>query len=261
MKKRIIPMVLCLLLLVIVIGVFGQKKPQNSEQMSENSSVTNIEQPSEEMFELSESETSEEEFMQSEEAVVPQDTVETKEIFETEEIPATEEYAEEQPLVDISESESSEKNRDVNAERIEDAIKDGHPRIVVSTAEAKRGDTVMITTNLVNNPGVLGMALTLFYEESALELISVQNGENFLDVLTMNHSKELNSGCVFLWDGEEILMEQIKDGAVLKLEFKVLEDAPAGKQPITIICNEDGTVDNNLQTIDIGVQNGYIKIM
>lgn len=152
------------------------------------------------------------------------------------------------------------KDEETTDDRIQNAIESGFSQIIVSNVDAKRGDTVKVPVTLVNNPGVLGMSLTVSYEKNTLELLSVQNGEAFAETLTMSHSRELKSGCVFLWDGEAISDEQILDGSILILEFKILEKAPVGKTPIIVVCSEDGTVDRDLQIVEIGTESGFITV-
>ena len=125
-----------------------------------------------------------------------------------------------------------------NDEKIETAKKNEVPSIVISSAEAKQGDTVKISVSIVNNPGVLGMSLTLSYDESVMELVSAENGNEVKDVMDMNHSKTMESGCVFLWDGEKIDSNQIQDGEILNLEFKVFKSAPVGKTQVLLVSDE-----------------------
>jgi len=148
-----------------------------------------------------------------------------------------------------------------NEERIEKMEEIGHPMIVVSNAKIKKGDKVTVGIKVVNNPGILGMSATLSYDENVLKLIDVEEGTALKDVLTMSHSKDLSSGCSFLWDGEAIAEEQIKDGDILNLEFKVLKSASAGKSPVMFVLDENGIYDNELKLINLNVENGYVTVV
>ena len=148
-----------------------------------------------------------------------------------------------------------------NDEKIETAKKNEVPSIVISSAEAKQGDTVKISVSIVNNPGVLGMSLTLSYDESVMELVSAENGNAVKDVLDMNHSKTMESGCVFLWDGEKIDSNKIQDGEILNLEFKVLKSAPVGKTQVLLVSDEGGIVNNNLESLELNIENGFINVV
>lgn len=145
-------------------------------------------------------------------------------------------------------------------ERIETAMQGEVPTLVVSNAQAKPGETVTITATLVNNPGVLGSSMILSYDESVMRLKGVENGEAFDGVLDMTFPKTLKNGCVFLWDGEYIEENQIKDGEILVMEFEILKDVADIASPIILICNEGDTVDNNIEPIDLIVEKGVVTI-
>ena len=104
------------------------------------------------------------------------------------------------------------------------------------------------------------MSLTLSFDESVLKLVNAEEGTAFDGILDMNHSKTLENGCVFLWDGENLTEDQIQDGEILNLEFEVLEDAPEGKTQIVLMGDEDGTVDQNLETVNPVIENGFITV-
>lgn len=144
--------------------------------------------------------------------------------------------------------------------RIEQAVESEIPSIIVSEVEAKAGENVTVTAEIVNNPGILGMALTLSYDEHVLKLLDVKNGEAFDEILNMSHSEKLDNGCIFLWDGENITSDQIKDGNIITLEFQVLKDAKAAKSPIMLVYDQDEIVDNDLQSVKIAIENGAVLI-
>lgn len=145
-------------------------------------------------------------------------------------------------------------------ERMEQAIQRDNPTIIVSNVMAKPGDKVTVTASIVNNPGILGMSMMLSYDDRIMKLINVENGEAVRAVLNMSNSNSFENGCVFLWDGENITLDQIHDGDILVLEFQVAENAPAGKTPILLTSDEGGTVNNDLQVLDVTIENGFIII-
>lgn len=160
-----------------------------------------------------------------------------------------------------TESSEQKSNETVSRdERIEEAEESGDTALLVADMEASSGDTVTVPVTLVNNPGILGMSLTLSYDESIMTLKRVENGEAFSGVLNMSSSKNLENGCKFLWDGISVSDEQIKDGVVLNLEFEVNGSAENEKTPIVITADVDGIVDNDLNPIEITIDNGYLLI-
>ena len=131
----------------------------------------------------------------------------------------------------------------------------------VDKANASAGDkNVTVRIQVKDNPGILGMRLSVSYDESVLTLTGASNGDAVSKVLTLTKAKTLHSGCNFVWDGIEIGAADIKDGTVLELQFQVSDSAAAGKYPITIRYNSDDIVDNDLQSLSPYIQNGYILI-
>lgn len=148
-----------------------------------------------------------------------------------------------------------------NAERIEHATQEQMPKIVISNVRANPGDKVTVTASIVNNPGILGMSMVLSYDENVMKLTNVENGDAFKDILEMTNTKNFKNGCSFLWDGENIESDQVSDGEILILEFQISKDAAAGKTPILLLLDEDGTVDRDLQTVDVSVDNGFLTVI
>lgn len=129
------------------------------------------------------------------------------------------------------------------------------------TAEASAGDKkVTVLISVKDNPGILGMRLSVSYDESALTLTGASNGDAVSKVLTLTKAKTLRSGCNFVWDGIELDASDIKDGTVLELQFRVSDSAAAGKYPIAIHYNSGDIIDNDLQNLSPQIQNGYISI-
>ncbi len=132
--------------------------------------------------------------------------------------------------------------------------------IDVGSIDAKPGDEVVIAVDLKNNPGILGMILTLYYDEDICTLESAENGNALKDILDMTTSKVLENGCKIVWDGVEISESDIKDGEILKLKFKIKEDTPEGICPITIKYFNNDIIDNNLSGVHPIIKNGEIII-
>lgn len=135
-----------------------------------------------------------------------------------------------------------------------------YPLISISDVSAKAGDEIQVSITLKNNPGILGMALSAYYDETNLTLQSVENGEAFKDVLDLTTSQTLASGSRFLWDGIDISENDIKDGTVLIMNFKINSGARAGKYPITLKYSDGDIVDKNLTSVSPQIENGYITI-
>lgn len=134
------------------------------------------------------------------------------------------------------------------------------PTIVVDTVNATPGDEVQVAISVKNNPGILGMTLTLYYDETLCTLEKVENGTAVADILDLTTSKNLNNGARFVWDGIEITGSDIKDGDVLLMTFKVKDDVNSEFCPITVKYFNDDIVDNDLNGIYPTIKNGGITI-
>lgn len=134
------------------------------------------------------------------------------------------------------------------------------PTIVVESTDAKAGDEIEISVYVVHNPGILGMSATISYDESMLTLLSAENGDIVENILDLTSSADLQNGSRFLWDGVEINENQIQDGKILNLTFRVEKTVKNGKYPIALILDESGIFDNDLNQIQLKTDLGYVTV-
>lgn len=78
------------------------------------------------------------------------------------------------------------------------------PTLQVEEIKAKRGSVAKVKINIKNNPGILGMKFSVYFDEEALSINKVDNGVAFKDILTFTKSKYLVSGSNYIWDGMDI---------------------------------------------------------
>ncbi len=141
-----------------------------------------------------------------------------------------------------------------NVSTVPDAV------ISLSDVEAKAGDVVTVYATIDDNPGILGMTLSISFDENALTLESAVNGEAFKGVLELTTSKELKSGSNFVWDGVDISAEQIKNGTILELKFRVSEGVGEGTYPINIENKAGGAVDSSLKNVGLQFKAGCVEV-
>lgn len=134
------------------------------------------------------------------------------------------------------------------------------PTLTVSNATAAPGDVVEVAVSVHNNPGIVAMLLNVEFDNSAMTLTKAVSGEAVKNVLTFTKSKTLENKSKFMWDGQEIATEDIKDGEVLILTFTVNENASSGTYPIKISYQDGDIVDNDLSPVSIDIINGNIEI-
>ena len=135
------------------------------------------------------------------------------------------------------------------------------PSLEVESVQAKPGEDVTVTVNLRNNPGILGMAFHLYYDDNVCVLQSARSGEAVADILEFTTSKTTGSGMRFLWDGIELSESDVHDGAVLILHFEIRDDAKVGNYPISIKYFDGDIVDNDLNNVSPTTKDGAITII
>lgn len=135
----------------------------------------------------------------------------------------------------------------------------GQPEIIVSSVTAKKGGQVTVDVNVENNPGILGMTLSVSYDSKVLTLTAAESGDALKDVLSFTPAKNLKSGCSFVWYGTTLRSQQIKDGCILRLTFKV-NTAASGTYPIVITASTDDIIDADLNAVTAQITNGGITV-
>lgn len=125
----------------------------------------------------------------------------------------------------------------------------GTPAISIDSTYGKPGGTVDVYVDLTNNPGITSAKLSVSFDEQ-LTLIGAENGDAFSALSYMPPNQLENGGaiassCQFAWFSADIADENIKDGIILKLTFRVSEDAQVGKK-YSITVSGDDVVDKNL---------------
>ncbi|MBR7132054.1 MAG: leucine-rich repeat protein [Clostridia bacterium] len=138
---------------------------------------------------------------------------------------------------------------------------DTKPTFIVDSVSANPGDKkVTLAVSVKNNPGILGMTLSVEYDEEVLTLTEASSGEALSGVLSFTKSNILKSGCNFVWDGQEITTDSIRNGTILLLTFDISNDAKTDEYPIKISYRNGDIIDGNLDSILFEIQNGKIIV-
>ena len=131
--------------------------------------------------------------------------------------------------------------------------------ITVESAGDIAGATVVLDVMVENNPGISAAVITFTYDEG-LEALNVTNGEAF-SCLSMTTSKTLESPFKVTWDGETVEDEDVKDGVIASIEFKIPDNAVAGTiYNVSATCTDKGISDNNLNPVSVNIVNGSIEV-
>ncbi len=132
-----------------------------------------------------------------------------------------------------------------------------NPTITATSTEVSPGDKqVTVTLSLRDNPGIVGLFMTVQYSSDMFTLTDARSGEA-LDALMFTAPSALGSGCTFMWDGVEIQDKDIKDGEILVLTFDVADNAPTGEYSILFNIS---AFDNDLNRVNLRVVGGKVTI-
>ncbi len=132
--------------------------------------------------------------------------------------------------------------------------------ISVQSVTDAPGSTVNVNIDIENNPGILGATLKIEYD-SSLTLIGAECGEAF-SMLSMTTPGTFSSPCKIAWDGQKITTEDIKDGTILILQFKIDDNAVCGdKYDINVSYDVGDILDANINPIDVYVNSGSIGVV
>lgn len=131
------------------------------------------------------------------------------------------------------------------------------PTFFVSSATAAAGDTVAVTVQVLNNPGVAGAKISVAYDEK-LTLTAAESSAAFVG-LDYTPPAALVNGCPFNWDSLDA--EATADGTFLILTFTVSEDATAGDVLNVSVSYVEGFVYNaDLDDVSFEIVNGAITV-
>ncbi len=133
-----------------------------------------------------------------------------------------------------------------------------NPILNVDTAEARIGELVDIPVKLEGNPGILGLEFSVSYDEGGLELVGADNGEAFKSVLSMTSSPDKSTGCKFAWDGVEVSPNDVKDGSVLVMHFKVKSDAKPGFH--SVVLRNQMALNNSFDEVALTCEDGGVVV-
>ena len=131
------------------------------------------------------------------------------------------------------------------------------PTVTVNPATAKVGETVSVVISIKDNPGLVGLQLSLDYDANVFELVSAEGGDA-LSALTFTEPGVYAPGCKFLWDAVEIKDEDIKDGEILILTFNVSSMAPTGDH--SLVLKVKSAYDNDMNSTPLVVDAGKVTV-
>lgn len=123
------------------------------------------------------------------------------------------------------------------------------------------GDTVQVTVDLEQNPGLVGMLLSLNYDPAVLTLTNVQ-GAGMMTAGNLTPGNDLSARPYnILWDDGTVHANHTETGTILTLTFTVKDTAAAGSTAITLTYAADSTFNVDLQDVALHISDAALAIV
>lgn len=134
------------------------------------------------------------------------------------------------------------------------------PTIVLETVSVEAGEEVSVNVDLHKNPGILGMLISIEYDESVMKLVDVKNGNIFSksNGYTFMGPKNKSSGCRASWYTLDEVSAKA-DGTFVTLNFETLDTASTGTYAIKVKYNSNDMIGEK-DDIELEIINGKIII-
>lgn len=127
----------------------------------------------------------------------------------------------------------------------------GDPTLTVATVDGYRGEEVVVSIVVSNNPGIAAASLAVTFDTDNLSLEKVEAGPDFPGMI-QNSAK-----IVWLTSSSDVAA----NSAILNLTFKVLDTAADGTYPVSIAIDANGGATNmNEDSIAFSTVDGAIKV-
>lgn len=130
------------------------------------------------------------------------------------------------------------------------ASAESEPSFVVSSASAKPGEEVSITVSLAENPGLASFEYSVVYDKNVLEWTGVTKGN-----LPGNWDVAVGEAITWIYTDN-----QMYNGVVTTLTFKVKENATAQTSTVSIEYDPDNVFDENAENVAFAIAPGSVVI-
>ena len=144
---------------------------------------------------------------------------------------------------------------DLTVTALYEEIPSTEPIIRISDVGGSPGDEIEVTFTLANCPELYSLRFALAFDNEALTLISTTSGDSMAG-FTYQKPSQLKSGCAFMWYANDLTDGS---GIVLKLVFKVSENAQPGNYQLTLTCDSSNTYGDG-DDLMIGTKGGRVTV-
>lgn len=138
------------------------------------------------------------------------------------------------------------------------ALEEATMRIVGSSA--KRSESVEVTVEMTNNPGIIAAMVEIAYDPSVLTLTSVQDG-GLLGTGTMLPGGDLTAMPYrVLWSDALATTNYTQNGTLVTFKFTIKPDAAYGDSTFSLTCVDGSCFDSDLNAVSFRAQSGVVTV-
>ncbi|MBQ3149653.1 MAG: leucine-rich repeat protein [Clostridia bacterium] len=130
----------------------------------------------------------------------------------------------------------------------------------VSSGKVHPGETVEITVNAENNPGIVAAKILLDFDGELLTLTEVRNGEIFADNLMTKGNDITKVPYTVLWK-DALSANNTNNGTLVTFVFTAAADAPECTVAIDIEYDPNSTFNADLNNVEFTVEGGKVEIL
>lgn len=129
----------------------------------------------------------------------------------------------------------------------------------LSDASGKPGETVSVTVQMTENPGIIAAALEIEYDRDVLRLVNSEDGK-VLKEPVFSDSLDKNPYYVS-WNDALAARNNTDTGTLVTLTFEILEDAQPGQTELQLTFDDNAVFDWNLENVSFSVRNGAVTVL
>lgn len=135
---------------------------------------------------------------------------------------------------------------------------DAPGRVVVSDATGNAGETVEVVVRVEDNPGIISMALNVYYDRDKLALIKVEDGRLLPDSM---FSESYASYPYYAgWLDALATQDNVENGVLMVLTFKIADDCESGNTDISVAVKQQDIFDHDFNEKAFVTETGTVII-
>lgn len=129
------------------------------------------------------------------------------------------------------------------------------PRLRLSSATAKAGDTVKLTISMEHNPGLIAMILDLQYDPKQLALVSAEDERLLAGGLFTSNPASIPF--VLYWDDSLAAQNNTGNGILATLTFRILSGCEEAE--VSVTQRSSSTFNKEMQDVIFRIENGIVR--